>query len=227
MNKLLDDLLGKNNWSAHCITLERCKQRQKSFTEWANDIGLDFTFWFGVDIRQLDKEKYKDHTLVINGLTCCGFSHRDLYKHLIENSKNEYFFIFEDDCCFNDSKYSNKKYLFEFMNTLQSFKNTPDVRLKGKSINLGKWDSIWFGYHDSGTNERFTIADKFAIIKHTYLTHAFITKRFILKEFLKVCDEKLKHTPVDWILDDIRQETLCLGPPQTVIDQLNFAGKET
>jgi GR25 family glycosyltransferase involved in LPS biosynthesis len=211
MNDILDNLLGKNNWSAHCINLERAIDRRETFANFAKDIELNFDFYKAVDKKDLKKEELfvyiNNDRYPHDGGTACFMSHNNLYNYLLENYNCEYFFILEDDAGF---KNSNKKELFDFFESV-------------KKININ-WGILEFGYHDTGFNQRINIDHNLCLIQHKHLTHAFLIKReciiFMLEEISK--NKNLDRCPpIDWIKDFIFKKTVVLGPRYTIIDQVD------
>ncbi len=211
MNNILDNLLGKNNWVARCINLERCNNRRDTFEKFAKDIDLNFDFFKGVDKRDLKKEEIfvyiNNDRYPHDGGTACFLSHYNLYNYLLNNYSCEYFFIFEDDAGF---KNSNKKELFDF------FEN-----VKKTGIN---WGVLEFGYHDTGFNQRINIDNNLCLIQHKHLAHAFLVKRECIIFMLEEIEKNIKSPrcpPIDWIKDFIFKKTIVLGPRYTIIDQVD------
>ena len=103
------------SWKAYCINLPRCKERRDTFSRWAADIGLSFTFWDAVDKNDLaDSEcKVKVGTAVSKGATACRRSHEALWRHILyKETAVEYLFIFEDDAGFTDKSITDLKRFF-------------------------------------------------------------------------------------------------------------------
>ena len=103
MNKILNELVGENNWKAFCISLERCQERRANFSNWANDVDLSFQFWNATDKNTLEEAFVKVNNILNLGATACSLSHYHLYKYLLKTYDCKYFFILEDDCGFKNS----------------------------------------------------------------------------------------------------------------------------
>jgi len=91
------------------ITLDRAKERQESTPNYLDDIAFDF--FFGADKLQMDlptlikdgiydegkaKQMNRYGKKMVLGHIACSLSHRNLYKHIVEN-KYQRVLIFEDD----------------------------------------------------------------------------------------------------------------------------------
>lgn len=209
----LDKLLGKNNWKAYCINLKISSDRREQFTNWANDIGLSFNFWDATDKNSLTIDDYKQCDVIVNGAfksagaTACRLSHQRLMEHLLSTCPNtEYFFIFEDDCGF---KQSNKNDLFQFINSVIEY-NT-------------NWDTILFGYHDTGYKQLAQLNQYINLVISSHLAHATIYKRSAMEAVVYFCNQPEFNTlPFDWITDMLRQKkSVTLGPTRTIIDQVD------
>jgi GR25 family glycosyltransferase involved in LPS biosynthesis len=204
MNKILDNLVGENNWKAYCISLERCSDRRKNFDKWTNDIDLNFQYWNATDKNNLEEAFVKVNGILNMGATACSLSHYHLYKHLLKTYDCDYFFILEDDCGF---KNSSKEELFEFMKHIDRF-----------NFN---WDMLWFGYHETGFKRLTPITSHICYVVNTHLSHAFFVKRELL-EFILQIFEIAKENPIDWVIDITRQKkAVTLGPVKTIIDQVD------
>ena len=101
-------------WKAYCINLPRCTERRATFSTWAADIGLTFTFWDAVDKNDLaDSEcQVKVGAAVSKGATACRRSHEALWRHILEEKDLKYVFIFEDDAGFTDKSITDLKRFF-------------------------------------------------------------------------------------------------------------------
>ena len=102
-------------WKAYCINLPRCTERRDTFSTWATDIGLSFTFWDAIDKNDLaDSEcRVKVGTQVSKGATACRRSHEALWRHILDKETAvEYVFIFEDDAGFTDKSVADLKRFF-------------------------------------------------------------------------------------------------------------------
>jgi GR25 family glycosyltransferase involved in LPS biosynthesis len=204
MNKILDDLVGENNWKAYCISLERCSDRRKNFDKWTNDIDLNFQYWNATDKNTLEEAFVKVNGILNMGATACSLSHYHLYKHLLKTYDCDYFFILEDDCGF---KNSSKDELFEFMKHINRF-----------NFN---WDMLWFGYHETGFKRLTPITSHICYVVNTHLSHAFFVKRELLEFILQIFEVAKEH-PIDWVIDITRQKkAVTLGPVKTIIDQVD------
>lgn len=204
MNKILNELVGENNWKAYCISLERCQERRANFSNWANDIDLSFQYWNATDKNTLEEAFVKVNNILNLGATACSLSHYNLYKYLLKNYDCKYFFILEDDCGF---KQSNKQELFEFMQHIDRF-----------NFN---WDMLWFGYHDTGFKRLMPVTSHICYVANTHLSHALFVKRELL-EFILQIYEVAKEMPIDWVIDLTRQKkAVTLGPVKTIIDQVD------
>jgi GR25 family glycosyltransferase involved in LPS biosynthesis len=203
MNNLLDDLVGKNNWKAYCINLERSKDRRESFFKWAETINLDFSFFKATDKLDLKKEELYVYVnnKISNGATACSMSHIKLYKYLLDTYKCEYFLILEDDCGFEKS---NKNELFIFLKNIKNIQR------------YIKWSYIWFGYHYCGYNHRLGIFKEVDYILHTHMAHCFLASRNVLQHVLNIY-ESYKNLPIDWIHDIDRKCFITLGPKDTIV----------
>lgn len=207
MNKILDELVGDNNWKAYCISLNRCIERREKFTEWAKEIELNFNYWDATDKNEITDAYVKVNNILNMGATACSLSHYNLYKYLLKNYKCSYFFILEDDCGF---KTSSKEELYEFMKHIKNF-----------NFN---WDVLWFGYHETGFKKMTQITSHINYIMNTHLSHALFVRREII-EFIVQIYETVKELPIDWVIDITRQKKcITLGPVKTIIDQVdNFS----
>lgn len=204
MNKILDDLVGENNWKAYCISLERCSDRRNNFDKWTNDIDLNFQYWNATDKNTLEEAFVKVNGILNMGATACSLSHYHLYKHLLKTYDCDYFFILEDDCGF---KNSSKEELFEFMKHINRF-----------NFN---WDMLWFGYHETGFKRLTPITSHICYVLNTHLSHAFFVKRELLEFILQIFEVAKEH-PIDWVIDITRQKkAVTLGPVKTIIDQVD------
>lgn len=213
LNDKLDQFLGKNNWTSYCIHLKNANQRTISFTNWTNEIGLHFNWWDAFDKSNLNEN---DPFVIINnkikspGATACRISHEKLYRYLLDNYPDrEYFLIFEDDAGFNkDDIKQTKNNIFVFLDYVKQFKN--------------RWDVLWFGYHDTGMKNLQPINNNLLHVRQAHRAHAFLINRIGLEYILYYCSlNELKHLPIDWIIDYIRNSAITIGPPFTIIDQID------
>lgn len=221
-NSVLNSFLGENNWKAYCINLDIAKDRRDSFLQWSDLIGLTFDYWKATDKNTLTHDDYNKCDVIINntikspGATACRLSHLRLFKHLLETYPSvNYFLVFEDDCGFKNSNTSlenKKEELFDFINAI-----------KDGNFN---WDSIVFGYHDTGAKQLLPLSDKLNFVLRSHLAHATIYKRSVLEEILFLCEQKeTKNLPFDWITDILRNlKSITVGPKDSIIDQVdNFS----
>jgi GR25 family glycosyltransferase involved in LPS biosynthesis len=218
MNNILDELLGKNNWSAHCISLENSLDRREKFQEWASFIELDFQFFNAVDKNTLSKDEIfvvvdkVSKQYMSSGATACRLSHLKLCKYLLENTDHDFFFILEDDAGFSKQFDKNgiKSDLIFYLS------QTKDI----------EWDIVWFGYPENGGLKNLIQLDmtpNIVKVKHSHQSHAFIVTREILKFLVVLYEDKTKHyrLAVDWILDIVLSHVNCVGPPFSIISQVD------
>lgn len=209
MNNVLNDLVGENNWVSFCVSLAKCHNRRHNFQEWCKTIDLKCNFWDAVDKNDLKENEV--YTYVNNGFTqflspgatACSMSHIALCKYLLEHFTCDYFLIFEDDAGF---KKSNKTELCSFIKNI-------------KKSNI-QWNILWFGYHETGYQDRFAVTENIQFIRSCHLSHAFLIDRKSCQRLVEIYDSH-KSLAYDWILDIVKKEGSCLGPNNTIIDQVD------
>lgn len=109
----------KSPWKAYCISLPRCLERRKLFSEWANDIGLSFTFWDAFDKRDLKPEQFESKKVVVGnlysqGATACRISYETLWEHIVTHESHlQTILIFEDDAGFRSKSFHELKEFLE------------------------------------------------------------------------------------------------------------------
>lgn len=111
------------SWKAYCINLPRCTERRATFSEWAANIGLSFTFWDAIDKNDLaDSDCHvKVGNFISKGATACRRSHEALWRHILDKETAvEYVFIFEDDAGFTDKSVADLKRFFTDVKRLQT-----------------------------------------------------------------------------------------------------------
>jgi GR25 family glycosyltransferase involved in LPS biosynthesis len=220
LDSLLDSLLGKNNWEAYCINLDVAKDRNNSFTNWAQSLGLSFKFWSATDKNSLSPSDYQQCDVIVNnefkspGATACRLSHIRLFKYLLSNFPNkEYFFIFEDDCGFKSdsetAKNIKKETLFQYISDVKQY-NT-------------NWDSLVFGYHDTGAKQLNPISERLNLVLRSHLAHATIYKRSAMESIIYLHSlPQTRNLPFDWLTDILRDlKSITLGPKTSIIDQID------
>ena len=120
----------KAPWKAYCISLQRCLERRKRFTQWATDNSLTFSFWDAVDKQTLSFATVVSGNELSLGATACRQSHEALWRHcLLQDKTIQYFFLLEDDAGFK------QKSLLDF----QQF-------LEGISKIQKPWSILQFGF---------------------------------------------------------------------------------
>jgi GR25 family glycosyltransferase involved in LPS biosynthesis len=114
MDSLLTQTL-KTPWKAYCISLPRCIERRNTFSKWAEEIGLSFTFWDAFDKKNLLPDLFESKKVLVadqysKGATACRISHELLWDHILKNdSQCKYFFILEDDAGFRSKTVNDLK----------------------------------------------------------------------------------------------------------------------
>ena len=214
----LDNLCGQGNWVAYCINLKRASERRAQFDAWAKSINLPFKWWEATDKLTLTPEDYKlcdvwvNGTIQSNGATACRISHHLLSKHLLQQYANvEYFFIFEDDAGFKRPAVEQFAELTDFL-----------TAVKGCG-GLG-WNTLQFGYHDTGFRKLARFNDKVNVVLNCHLAHAQLIHRSQVDAHVKILeDPQSAALPVDWTYDLLRKFNVSrtLGPINTVIDQVD------
>lgn len=105
MDSFLTQVL-KSPWKAYCISLPRCSERRESFSNWAKEIGLTFTFWDAFDKQNLTAEQFDSKKVMVGdqfskGATACRISHESLWQHIVTNDGQlKTVLVFEDDAGF-------------------------------------------------------------------------------------------------------------------------------
>jgi GR25 family glycosyltransferase involved in LPS biosynthesis len=114
MDAFLTQIL-KSPWKAYCISLPRCVERRALFSQWAQEIGLTFTFWDAFDKQKLTPEEFESKKVLTGneyskGATACRISHESLWQHIVLNDTPcKYIFIFEDDAGFRSKTVADLK----------------------------------------------------------------------------------------------------------------------
>ena len=114
MDAFLTQIL-KSPWKAYCISLSRCTERRALFSQWAQEIGLTFTFWDAFDKQSLTPEEFESKKVVVGndfskGATACRISHERLWQHILLNDTScKYSLIFEDDAGFRSKTIAELK----------------------------------------------------------------------------------------------------------------------
>jgi GR25 family glycosyltransferase involved in LPS biosynthesis len=103
----------KAPWKAYCISLPRCTDRRKRFTEWASENAFSFSFWDAVDKQNLSSATVLSGNEISLGATACRQSHEALWEHCLQDKDTKYFFILEDDAGFRSKNLEDLKIFME------------------------------------------------------------------------------------------------------------------
>lgn len=134
-DKILEKL-SSNNPFIKIINLERRNDRKEKMIDKLNKVGFDnneYEFIKGVDGKLLNENSPDLHYFVGNdfanrrGFIGCALSHYYLWKHLLDDNNNEFYFILEDD-------------IKSFSNNFKSF-------LIDNKKNMEKNEILFLGYH--------------------------------------------------------------------------------
>lgn len=222
MESLMNQVCGQGNWKCFIINLKRATKRRESVSLFCKEIGLEsYEFYEAVDKIDLmrqgeDSLKYKAEIngKHIIGQTACRMSHENLYKHFLNNYKEEYLFVLEDDAGFvTDNSGFGKNPEFQNMKNLTSFMN--------ELANIPKhlWNSLTFGL---SYNVSFPLTNHVRITKKTDLTHAMVLDRSACYYLLgTIEDKRYFYMPIDHITNVPRSNNslITLSPRETIIDQ--------
>ncbi len=213
MDNLLNIFLKGKSWKAYCISLPRCVERREKFTSFAKEIGLTFTFWDAFDKNNLKKEDCNIliGTKISKGATACRRSHEQLWTHILQNDKNEFFFIFEDDAGFRKKT----------MKDIQIF-------LDGVSKVKKQWSAIQFGFGTMTGSELHLLSKQVPrnIFQADFIdqTHAILYTRKSIQEILVLSkDSKFNTRPSDGLLLSLIQKKngIILSPETSIIEQVD------
>jgi hypothetical protein len=219
MDNLLNEWLGKDNWIAWCINLDRAKKRKELFSKWAAEIELTFSFWYATDKLTLTEDDYKICDVNTcagksSGATACRISHQKCMNYSINNTNKEYILIFEDDAGFKmlknaggpskETEYSNKENLLLFLNDCKQH----------------NWDQIWLGYHIPDPKGP-QISNYVRRCPYTLCTHAMMFKKDSLIKLYDTLLNTRKTEPIDSITSDFMKSHITLGPLDTIICQID------
>jgi hypothetical protein len=201
------------SWKAYCINLPRCRERRATFSEWAANIGLSFTFWDAIDKNDLaDSDCHvKVGNLISKGATACRRSHEALWLHIIQSVPVEYVFIFEDDAGFENKSIIDLKRFFTDVKRSQT-----------------NWSILQFGFGTMEGIELSLLSRRNPPGIHRVLfsdeTHALFLKREAVIELEKLSrDPKYKTNTADSLLLFFlhKGRGIILAPTESIITQVD------
>lgn len=215
MDELFNQTL-KQPWKAYCISLPRCIERRQTFTKWAKDNGLTFTFWDAFDKQDLTTTQFElKKVLVANqyskGATACRISHESLWNHIVQKESHlNTIVIFEDDAGFR-------------WKTLDELK----VFLEGCQ-KLPPWSILQLGFGTMTGSELRLISSRNPpdIFQTDFCdqTHAMIYTKKALQDMVDLSkQDKYKTRPSDGLLLSFIQKRLGIvyAPRTSIVEQVD------
>ena len=224
METLMNNVFGKNNWKCFIINLKRATKRRETVTHYLQEIGLESYEFFEavdkIDLMKQGEEKLKYQAKIrgehIIGATACKMSHENLYTYFLNNYKEEYLFVLEDDAGFvKDKSGFGKNPEFQNMKNMEIFMN--ELAKIPKHV----YNSVTFGL---SYNVSFPFTEHIMITKRTDLTHAMVFNRAGCYYMLGIInDRRYFDMPIDHVTAVLRGNNVLvtLSPNETIIDQTN------
>lgn len=215
MDKLLSTFCQGKPWKAYCISLPRCEERRKRFTEWANVNGLTFTFWDAFDKLNLTEEDCAKRQVNVagkpsKGALACRISYEKLWDHVLEQDKGiPYIFIFEDDAGFINKSFAD---LEKFLNNVAS----ANENWLAIQFGFGTMTGTQLGLLKPGVSKNIFRAD------FIDQTHAILYKRSAIRELKNLSDNQRYRTrPADGLFLAMVQQRkgVVLCPSESIIEQ--------
>ncbi len=215
MDALLNATL-KSPWKAYCISLPRCKERRKNFTEWAKEHSLSFTFWDAFDKQEMTDQVFQEKGVLVanaysKGATACRISHESLWNHIVRNEPSlQTIVLFEDDAGFRSK---NLTHLKDFLEGVRK---------------LPPWSILQLGFGTmTGSDLRLLSPRNPPDIFQTDFcdqTHAMIYTRKALQAMLELSkQDKYKTRPSDGLLLAFIQKRLGIvyAPRTSILEQVD------
>ena len=167
----------------YVVTIKRNSERQHKISSLLNQYNLLFSFIEGVDGEQLDSEKLKQvfdrhksnqrlgYDLTKNEIAC-SLSHIKALKIFIEDDKQDYVLILEDDIV-----------ILNLDTYYDALENLPDKM---------NWDVLYFGYQNKNNKMPFSVFIKWKFIYPVLIF--FKIKNYYLKKIRLIFDSSYnKH----------------------------------
>ena len=207
----------KSPWKAYCISLPRCIERREKFSQWAQEIGLSFSFWDAFDKRNITPEQFESKKVLVagefsQGATACRISHEMLWQHImLDDTQIKTFLIFEDDAGFRSK-------------TLEDLKQF----LQGAQKLLKPWSILQLGFGTmTGADLRLMASrnppDIFQV-DFCDQTHAMIYRREAVQKILAMSQlANYKTRPSDGLLLAFIQKRIGIvyAPRTSIVEQVD------
>lgn len=207
----------KSPWKAYCISLPRCQQRRETFSTWAAENGLTFTFWDACDKQTLPEDYYEQKKVLVadqfsKGATACRISHESLWGHIVLHDSNyKTIIIFEDDAGFKSKS----------LQDLQEF-------LKGVSKLSKPWSALQLGFGTMTGSDLHLMSARNPIdifqVDFCDQTHATIYTREAIQGMITVSGmKKYKTCPSDGLLLAYVQRKMGIvyAPRTSIVEQVD------
>ena len=216
MDSFLTDTF-KTPWKAYCISLPRCQERRTTFSHWAQEIGLTFTFWDAFDKQNLTSAQFESKKVLVGnefskGATACRISHESLWHHIVLHEPHlQTILIFEDDAGFRS------KTIAEFK---QFFLNIKKLKKSWSILQLG------FGTMTGSDLHLFSSRNPPDIFQVDFCdqTHAMVYKKDAIEKIFTLAQtEKYKTRPSDGLLLAFIQKRIGIvyAPRTSIVEQVD------
>ncbi len=223
MDTLFSALL-PSPWKAYCISLPRCTERRETFSKWAHENGLTFTFWDAFDKREMGPETFTSKRVLVGqvyckGATACRISHESLWTHILTNEPTlQSIVIFEDDAGFGSNKLDDLR-----------------VFLEG-SKKIPNWAILQLGFGTMTGSELSLLSNRYPpkVYQTNFCdqTHAMIYKRDALLKMNELAkNPQFQTRPSDGLLLAFihKKQGIVLAPERSILvqtDSISYISKD-
>jgi len=215
------------NTSIKIINLERREDRKKSIIDKLTVLDMDsskYDFFKAIDGLSLKPNQeifnlFKNNDFNYRkGIIGCALSHYNLWKKLINDTKNDYYLILEDDCVFNPY----------FIKAINLFKEngdflSKDILFLGYSMYEKNRQDFYNIYNNETTNIQISQLNKNLYIGGTFTYSINKNGARILLDYIE--KNGIKHG-IDYLIK-INTDLVCYEcQPQLVFSEWNENGKK-